>query len=40
VGTLVRQAKLGASGRVKVLAGQGLASRPYRVLRRIWQQIR
>ena len=31
--TLVRQAKLGASCRVKVPVGQGLASHPYRVLR-------
>jgi len=31
--SIVRQAKLGASCRVKVPAGQGLASHPYRVLR-------
>ena len=31
--SLVRQAKLGASCRVKVPVGQGLANHPYRVLR-------
>ena len=31
--TLVRQAKLGVSCRVKVPVGQGLANHPYRVLR-------
>jgi len=35
---LVRQAKLGASGRVQVPVGQGLSSHPYRVLRRFWRQ--
>ncbi len=30
---IVRQAKLGASFRVQVPIGQGLASHPYRVLR-------
>jgi len=32
--TLVPQAKLGTSCKVKVLVGQGLANNPYRVLRR------
>jgi len=31
--TLVRQAKLGTSCKVKVLVGKGLANHPYRVLR-------
>lgn len=36
--TLARQAKLGASSRVKVPVGKGLAIHPYRVLR-LWRSL-